>query len=656
MNINTFIQIGQIIPKNIISDVIRSIFVALDSITFSFIGIFFNAIFSITKLENMSIITNLYDTIQEKIYLVIGIFMLFKVTISLLTYLANPDKINDKEMGVSKLVTRIVTSLVLLILVPTIVFPFLTEIQIPILNTVGKIITGNSDSIDNNSAFSDGEEAALNIMKTFLYVDPDCNDASNEYSNIFETVEVVNDSCETADGTDNTKYKYTYVFGVSNIIATVTVILLVIIAINIAIRAFKLMVLKILAPIPILSYIDPKSSKDGIFSSYTKLFVKTYLDLFIQFGVFFLVITILSRVLEIVSLQNLGLLVNTGVEYLSNDITGISFVFIFIGLLVFAIMAPKFIKKALNIKDSEFGSGLAGILTTGTMLAGTTGAAVSGFATSAANGGGLLKNMGAGIAGAIGGLTTGAKSGFASGKTDSSKVLSSINDYNARARANADAGVGLQHKLGNWLGTTFMGQSPFEKQKAVVEAYDQYYKDYVDFDSEEKKEATKGKYGSVSATNNRFAYDQTITGTSKDFASQAATARAQGLSDWYYIDRDTKQAYHIDTGQNEFITSELEKAEQESYHNRLLAGDTNIVDARPDLVAKIDKLSKDFDKFQIGQAEIKDSNGRVISAIGAMSTSAKNLGDQMKKLQTVSTNIKSSTEYMAAAAASKNKK
>ena len=492
MNISTLIQIGQIIPKNIISDAIRSFLIAIDAIVYGYIGLFFNLIFSMTNLTEMTIIKNIYEGIQEKVYLIIGIFMLFKVTISLLTYLANPDKMNDKEIGAGKLVTRIVTSLVLLIIVPTIVFPLLHEIQIPLLNTVGKMITGQVANLDGDSALAQGQEAALTVMGAFFYPDEACLVGADEQElkHITQVIGLVNLPCETADGTNKSQYMYTYVFGVSQIVAFITVALLIIIAINVAIRAFKLLVLEVLAPIPILSYIDPKSSKDGMFSSYTKLFTKTYLDLFIQFGIFYLVITIISRL--VAATQDLKLVATTGVEMIKNG-SMFSFIFLFVGLLFFAFMAPKFIKKALNIKDSEFGTGLAGLLATTATVAGTTGAAVSGYTTSVDKYGSgkehLLKNVGAGIAGAIGGMSAGVKTGFGSGKTDASKVLGSIKDYNARAIANANAGSTAMGRAGDFLKQTFMGEGSLAKYNREIESNNEAFSKLKDYKSTAESKA-----------------------------------------------------------------------------------------------------------------------------------------------------------------------
>ena len=77
-------------------------------------------------------------------------------------------------------------------------------------------------------------------------------------------------------------------------------------AIEIAIRTFKLIILQMMAPIPVMTYIDPKSSKDGAFSSWLKTFVSTYIDIFIKLATVYLLLLLVSKVfaeMEIVYLK-----------------------------------------------------------------------------------------------------------------------------------------------------------------------------------------------------------------------------------------------------------------------------------------------------------------------------------------------------------------
>ena len=54
------------------------------------------------------------------------------------------------------------------------------------------------------------------------------------------------------------------------------VVILLSFTIDVAVRAVKLAVLRLIAPIPIISYMDPKGSKDSAFNSWVKTLTSTY--------------------------------------------------------------------------------------------------------------------------------------------------------------------------------------------------------------------------------------------------------------------------------------------------------------------------------------------------------------------------------------------
>ena len=54
---------------------------------------------------------------------------------------------------------------------------------------------------------------------------------------------------------------------------------LLFLCVEVLIRRFKLFFLEVLAPIPIISYVDPK---DKTFNTWFKMYISTYLDLFIK--------------------------------------------------------------------------------------------------------------------------------------------------------------------------------------------------------------------------------------------------------------------------------------------------------------------------------------------------------------------------------------
>ena len=138
-------------------------------------------------------------------------------------------------------------------------------------------------------------------------------------------------------------------------------------AIDVAIRAFKLVILKMIAPIPIISYIDPKSAKDGAFSNWTKTFISTWIDLFLRLGILYFVLYMIDLV---ILRGNISIGQNNFLR------TAVVTIFLIIGLLFFARQAPKFISDALGIKNSKgLGIGLGGALAAGGAFLGGAGLA-----------------------------------------------------------------------------------------------------------------------------------------------------------------------------------------------------------------------------------------------------------------------------------------
>ena len=631
---NKWIFIGGVLDRNIVMDAVRSLVAFIDSIILSLVSTVFNLLFAIANFSSSPAFKILYDKIISRIYVIVGIVVLFKVLMSLISYLANPDKLTDKEQGAGKLVTRIVTSLILLIAVPQIVFPMLDRLQGPLLETVSKVIMGNNINT-SNAGF--GDTMALSLFTTFFTSNDNCDSSeavNSTMSTIFELPILATEACPS----DKNLYRYDFFMFISTIFYLIVVVLLLIIGIDLAIRSFKLIVLKILAPIPILSYISPKSAKDGMFASYVKLFSTTWLDLFIKFAVIYLGFAFIQAIID-------GeLVVNVASGLIT---TGLGSVFLIIGAIIFMFQAPKFIKKALNLKDAEFGTGVAGLLGLGATTAGMVGAGVASYRGSKefvdenGNRHTTFQNVAAGLAGALGGGAAGAK--VAMGKDGSiGKVFDAINKHNAESYRNRSIGLTAGDKASNWFGATFLGQSPFERMKNEVDGYDQLSKDYQSYIASEKKEATKGKYAAVTATGLNYGYGS-LTGKSKEFTGAAEKAKAMGVGQFTF-DGKTIDMSHVG-----YLTGELEKAEQAAFRRGIVSNDAAYTDGNADLVASYSHLQDEYQSS--GVANITDS--RTHQAVGNMRADFKGLDDQMKQVSARSSEIKNSKEYKVASASAK---
>jgi len=145
------------------SQIVRSFFFTLDSTLFNFIPQVYDLLIAISRT---SILTQgQIKQFADRIQLFLGVFMLFKVTFSLITYIVMPDEFSDKSKGFGKLWQNIIISLVLLILTPY-AFNMAYEFQAMILedNTLAVLVFG--DSGDNENYISTaGEKISYTIIE-----------------------------------------------------------------------------------------------------------------------------------------------------------------------------------------------------------------------------------------------------------------------------------------------------------------------------------------------------------------------------------------------------------------------------------------------------------------------------------------------------------
>ncbi len=230
------------------------------------------------------------------------------------------------------------------------------------------------------------------------------------------------------------KYVFTYAPLVSLIVGIIFIFVLLSFTIDVAVRAIKLAILRLIAPIPIIAYMDPKGSKDDMFKSWVKTLTSTYLDLFIRLAVVYFVIFLIQDM--IVN----GIVINHG----SGVIGTFSLIIIWIGLFIFAKQAPDFIKKVLGLKDAKFSlfSGFGQLAAASTVaLGGASGAVSRGVAqyssTSGNQGKKILAGIGGAIAGGVGGTVNAGKSYFNAKDFDAKGNMAKIREYNARNYSNA---------------------------------------------------------------------------------------------------------------------------------------------------------------------------------------------------------------------------
>lgn len=404
------------------NNLLRPFFGGIDYLVYTLLGWVIEGIFNLSSIVASQKVT---EVIYTRIYTILAIFMVFKLTFSFIKYIVSPDAMVDKERGVGKIIARTLTMLAILIMLPTIFFksdifpgqnaPILTMLQNGVIKTLPKIILGISDDSGNvtTTAKENGNVMALNMLSS-LYYPSECKDAAVcDSNNNLTSLSGFSTSFNMTD--TNSSYVYYYMWPLTTICGIVLVFILVGIAVDVAIRVFKLMILQMIAPIPVMTYIDPKSSKDGAFNSWIKTFTTTYLDIFIKLGTVYLLLLLVKEFFS-------GNLFGNVYKTLGFASGNFVMIFLIIGLFHFAKEAPKFIKDALGIKDSGGGSFM------GKALSGMAGAA-AGFAGGLATGG---------LSGGLSGIMTGASSGLA-GKPG--QAFAQVRDEQAKLLGKTPGGI-----------------------------------------------------------------------------------------------------------------------------------------------------------------------------------------------------------------------
>ena len=408
---------------NWFNKLIRPFFAAIDAVIYKLIGWTLEGILNLSDLFANPTFVN---TIYRRIYVVLAIFMVFKLTFSFIQYIVNPDAMTDKERGVGKLISRTVIMLVLIIFVPILFFEEITVpggskgtllnvLQRGVLKTLPQVVLGVDSNEVNKNSGSDGESIAL-MMLGSLYYKTDCESSKSNCETGLKAAISDFDTFENSINiNDSGKFDYKYMWPLTTVAGIMLVVILLGIAIDVAVRVFKIMVLQMIAPIPIMSYIDPKASKDGAFSSWLKMYISTYLDVFIKVGTVYLLMLLIGNLFT----ENgiFGTQIKAHTSFMTRSFL---IIFLTIGLFKFAKDAPKFIKDAMGIKDSGGGGIFGGLkalgAATGAIAGGVTGFAggVAGGIASAKAAGqngfmGAMKGLGGGVAGAFRGTAQGAK-------------------------------------------------------------------------------------------------------------------------------------------------------------------------------------------------------------------------------------------------------
>ena len=426
----------------------------------AFIGVIVAALYGyIVDLYNVFMVISRINILDDKyikaIYnrvgMILGLFMLFKLSFSLIQSLIDPNKFTDKKNGFASIIYRCVIAIVLLGITPSI-FRFARSFQNLIVgaddssnNVLYRVIVAD-DIVYPVSSF--GQRIATDMFFSFFR-----EDENRHYDEGLEVKEIDNGTAlvvknyatlkeDSYSGKisfdelvpylslkDGGQYVFKWDIILSVVVGVAILWILINYCISIATRVIQLAYLQLVAPVPILSYIG---NPEGSFKNWVKQCTRTYLDLFIRLAILYFIITLSGKVLKF--FEDSNALSNYGIESGSMKFVLVK-IFLILGLLMFGKRVPELLKE-LFPGDGKFdfgvkspkklfseipGSGLAkkGV-TAGVGIAagaglGVVGAGISGisrFRSNRANGKSVAGSLFGGAYGVGAGLFKGVKSGF----------------------------------------------------------------------------------------------------------------------------------------------------------------------------------------------------------------------------------------------------
>ncbi len=333
-----------------------------------------------------------FANFANRIYIVLGIFMLFYLAYGLLTAIVDPEKYTKGDKGVSKIAVNLVISLVILGFLPTI-FSYAYRLQNYILssNVIGSLVLGTSPTnVDSDGMLNYGDALSFTVLNTFLNSEnynfeiADFNKKSytwfdlkadilekSDYSAlpglgkaVSQGVPVLNDG--------NTERVIDYKVFLSTAAGIFLVYVMLSFTIDLGIRVVKFAVLQLIAPIPVIMRILP--SKKSVFDKWLKQTLQVYFEVFIRIAFMFIAIYFIN---EIATTNSLAQFWNGGIQ------GKLALVIIIMGILAFAKQAPKFISDILGMDTGGLKLGIGEKLKAGGFFA--AGSAVGAAVTSGFN-------------------------------------------------------------------------------------------------------------------------------------------------------------------------------------------------------------------------------------------------------------------------------
>lgn len=354
--------------------------------------------------EGKIVAASAFSNIFNNVYVIIGVVMLFILAFALLKGMVNPD---DKKQGAStvrKVITNLITSSIIVVLLPTI-FSFAYDFQDSVLyyNVIGKLFGyGVTDVESNTSRISIGANRIANGVFTAFFSPKcengmdllECQDAVPEgesgrtYGEIVEEVDLTGNFMyytEFSDAADNGDINFNFIMG---LIAGLALLYVAIsFCFDMAVRLIKLVFYQLIAPIPIYFRVIPEGKLSGSFNNWIKITLTCYLEVFIRILVFYFCVFIFNSIFD----SDVSIL---DIMIKDSFLNLLAKAFIIMGIVMFMKQAPKLFSEITGLDSGNMKLGIreklkeGGAFTAGAII----GAGATAFTRNAVNAARNIRN------------------------------------------------------------------------------------------------------------------------------------------------------------------------------------------------------------------------------------------------------------------------
>ena len=155
-----------------ISDVFRSILSLFDRVVYWFLSLLVSLFDQIASVRVFG--SDTIKAFSERIFFLVAVIMVFKVSFSIIKYIINPDTFSDNERGMGKVIRNVILVLVSLVCVQPF-FQFSYDLQDRILKSqiiekviLGVKIDGNTNGVSANEQKNVKDRIPFNLLTSFI--------------------------------------------------------------------------------------------------------------------------------------------------------------------------------------------------------------------------------------------------------------------------------------------------------------------------------------------------------------------------------------------------------------------------------------------------------------------------------------------------------